>query len=122
MRRSDVPIDPRVWQANERTLLSWVRTGLSLIAFGFVVERVAVWFALERDVEPETTMLVFGAGIVGLGALCQIVGAVRFITVKRALGAGREPSFKTTGPVLLALMTALLGLGLFTYVFVQATT
>jgi putative membrane protein len=25
--------------ANERTLLAWVRTGIALIAFGFVVEK-----------------------------------------------------------------------------------
>jgi len=31
--------DPRVLFAAERTLLSWNRTSISLIAFGFVIER-----------------------------------------------------------------------------------
>jgi uncharacterized membrane protein YidH (DUF202 family) len=31
--------DPRVRLAGERTLLAWVRTGLAMMAFGFVVAR-----------------------------------------------------------------------------------
>lgn len=31
--------DPRVLFAAERTLFVWTRTGISLMAFGFVVER-----------------------------------------------------------------------------------
>lgn len=32
--------DPRVFFAAERTLLAWIRTGLTVMAFGFVVARV----------------------------------------------------------------------------------
>ncbi|OZB55209.1 MAG: hypothetical protein B7X35_09360 [Halothiobacillus sp. 14-56-357] len=31
--------DPRVFFAAERTLMAWNRTGLTLMAFGFVIER-----------------------------------------------------------------------------------
>ena len=34
--------DPRVQLATERTLLAWVRSGLALMAFGFVVARFAL--------------------------------------------------------------------------------
>ena len=36
--------DPRVLLAVERTLFAWNRTGISLMAFGFVVERFALCF------------------------------------------------------------------------------
>src|SRR5271156_3896829 len=35
----DNPADPRIYFAAERTLLAWVRTGLTMMGFGFVVAR-----------------------------------------------------------------------------------
>jgi len=35
-------IDPRVLYAAERTLLAWIRTGLALMGFGFVVARFSL--------------------------------------------------------------------------------
>lgn len=39
-------MDPRVFFAAERTLLAWVRTGLTIIALGFVVARFGLFLAL----------------------------------------------------------------------------
>lgn len=35
-------IDPRIIFAAERTMLAWIRTGLSLMGFGFVVARFSL--------------------------------------------------------------------------------
>ena len=37
------PEDPRVRFAAERTLLAWVRTGIALMGFGFVVARFGLF-------------------------------------------------------------------------------
>ena len=47
--------DPRVPLAAERTLLAWVRTGLGLMGFGFVVARLGLFLrelAMQRGGEP----------------------------------------------------------------------
>jgi putative membrane protein len=36
-------LDPRVYFAAERTLLAWVRTGLAMMGFGFVVARFGLF-------------------------------------------------------------------------------
>jgi len=41
--KSDAPGDPRVYFAAERTLLAWVRTGLAMMGFGFVVARFGLF-------------------------------------------------------------------------------
>lgn len=40
------PGDPRVLFAAERTLLAWNRTGISLMTFGFVVERFGLFLEI----------------------------------------------------------------------------
>jgi putative membrane protein len=38
--------DPRVFFAAERTLLAWIRTGLTIMGFGFVVARFGLFLDL----------------------------------------------------------------------------
>ena len=45
-------IDPRVVFAAERTLLAWIRTGLSLMGFGFVVARFGLFLRELAAVQP----------------------------------------------------------------------
>ena len=40
--------DPRVFFAAERTLLAWVRTGLTVMGLGFVVARFGLFLRLLR--------------------------------------------------------------------------
>jgi len=67
--------------ANERTFLAWLRTSLAILAFGFVIERFALYVEyLGVPVAPEqsqrTTLL--GVGMIWLGTVLVPLGLWRF--------------------------------------------
>jgi putative membrane protein len=72
-------VDPRTLQALERTLLAWLRTGLALIGFGFVIARLGVFLRLH---DPGENVL-FGAGVMGalfgiLGIAAEVLAIARY--------------------------------------------
>jgi putative membrane protein len=113
-------VDLRILQANERTLLAWVRTGLALMAFGFVVARLALWLRHEAPADREAFSLGVGATMLGLGAACQVIGAVRFLAARRALVAGRSIQPGAAGPVAVALLLAAVAILLVLYLLLAA--
>ena len=110
-------IDPRNLQANERTLLAWIRTGLTLMAFGFLIDRMALWFRYELH-QNERISLILGTVAIALGAACQLIGAVRFTAVRRAIVAGRTFVPGGAGPIALVVLVALLGAALLVYLLI----
>ncbi len=74
--------DPRVFFAAERTLLAWVRSGLTMMAFGFVVARFGLFLGLLSVSIPSAGALhhhnwisnALGIALVVLGAVV-ILGA-----------------------------------------------
>jgi len=73
--------DPRVLFAAERTLFSWNRTGISLMAFGFVVERFGLYMKLlgVQGVLGEQRHLSFigGMGFILLGAFVELYSVLQ---------------------------------------------
>ena len=68
--------------ANERTLLAWLRTGLAIAAFGFVIEKFNLFLAMMAESAPSSTTAagsldrVFGpVGRYG-GMVLMIIGVV----------------------------------------------
>lgn len=109
--------DVRDLLANERTLLAWIRTGLALIAFGFVVDRMALWFRFEGHVDESGSMLL-GSATVVLGIACPLIGALRYKARWQAMLAGRPAVPGLTGPIALALLVMLLALAMLVYLVV----
>lgn len=73
--------DPRVLFAAERTLFAWNRTGISLMAFGFVVERFGLYMQLlgVQGVLGAQRHLSFigGIGFILLGAFIEIYSVLQ---------------------------------------------
>ena len=68
--------------ANERTLLAWIRTGVSLISFGLVVERIGA------QIGSLGSSGLFGIALAALGCLALIMGTVQFLRSRRGIATG----------------------------------
>jgi len=113
--------------ANERTFLAWVRTGVAVIAFGFVIERFNLFLLslvsaaplepsrrlqLERLSGPSTHYEGLALIVVGIALL--IVATIRFVRTERLLvDPNAHPISGTRIEVLLsaALVVIVAGLG-----------
>jgi putative membrane protein len=124
-----VPIsdtDPRVFFAAERTLLAWVRTGLTLIALGFVVSRFGLFVRLlaiqSQGFQPPSRsfMSVFlGVAFVIAGTSAIVLAAVqhqRFVATLPQVDLPR--GYSRVFAVVLSLFVGALGLALAAYLLV----
>jgi putative membrane protein len=120
--------DPRVFFAAERTLLAWVRTGLTIMAFGFVVARFGLFLRLlatqQGQAVPEAELhdrLSNGVGIalVLIGVACMILGAVQHRSYVATLPPSEIPrSHAPVYPIMLCVVLAVLGIVLAVYLAV----
>ncbi len=114
--------DPRVFFAAERTLLAWNRTSLSLMAFGFVIERFGLFVAIlmPQHSMPLQRGISFWTGLafVLLGVFAAIFSIVQYRKVLRGLKPVEIPEgYRTDLGVLSNLFVAALGLVLTVYFF-----
>jgi len=84
----------RVHMVNERTFLAWVRTSIGIMAFGFVVEKFALFIKkidyflgktnVHEAVPPSFGYSsIFGIVLVAMGALMGVLAFVRYKKVER---------------------------------------
>ena len=97
--------------ANERTLLSWVRTGVSLISLGLVVERAgALAKAANLQVGSTSGSDFFGLGLAMLGALTLVLGTGQFLRNRRSIATGKFESSVTIYLIIVAGSLTLAGI------------
>ncbi len=112
--------DPRVYLAAERTFLAWIRTSVSLMGFGFVIARFALFLReyglTTASVRPDQSVdsrarSVFG--MVGVGVAVCLLAAVRHRAYIQALqsGVGNPPRDVKTSLAIAAVL-ALVGLAI----------
>lgn len=114
--------DPRVFFAAERTLLAWNRTSLTLMAFGFVIERFGLFLnlLLPRQGEHVAKGISFWVGIafILLGAYSAVAATVRYRKVIKTLKPVEFiEGYNTNSGVTVNLLVAILGVALTVYLF-----
>ena len=121
------PPDPRIYFAAERTLLAWLRTGLTVIGLGFVVARfgllLRVLAAQSQGAYAQARSGPSGA----LGVLFVLIGTIavlgatvqhrRFIATLPP--SELPPAYSHTFALLLSGVVGLLGLLLTGYLLVS---
>jgi putative membrane protein len=73
------PSDPRVFFAAERTLLAWLRTGLTVIGLGFVVARFGLFLRLVSAQAHATPAAAHSTASAVLGVLFVLAGSIAIL-------------------------------------------
>lgn len=88
--------DPRVYFAAERTLLAWLRTGITIMAFGFVIARFGLFLRLLQaqggQFVTHGLSPYIGASLVALGVAATAAGAIEYQRFCRTIPKADMPS------------------------------
>src|SRR5271155_2656466 len=105
--------------AAERTLLAWIRTGLALMGFGFVVARFGLFLqelqATQHTVSVQTygLSLWFGTALIAVGVIVNLYAGWQHARLVRDLDRGETGRSRSSRmAVMIAFFLALVGLGM----------
>ena len=112
-----------VYFAAERTLLTWVRTALGLMAFGFVIDRFELVLRINASAGslgqtyPEAYSLWMGTVLVIAGVVMILVATVRYLrfAAHYRREASTDPGPGLSQAVLFTVLIALLVSGIVVY-------
>lgn len=110
---------PSDYLAAERTFLAWIRTGLALMGFGFVVARFGLFLRALQPGAPSQSYglsVWFGTALIILGVIVNVWSARHHVRLVRDLNRG-EAAFDRPSSlaVIVSLVMALVGLAMATY-------
>ncbi|MHB1443890.1 MAG: YidH family protein [Candidatus Humimicrobiaceae bacterium] len=115
----------RVHMANERTFLAWIRTSIGIMAFGFVVEKFALFIKQMSLILGKANIgntlppshgysAIVGIFLVGLGTLMCLLAFVRYKKVERQID---EDTYQPSSILDMLLALSVLAVGIFLVVY-----
>jgi putative membrane protein len=114
--------DPLVYLAAERTLLAWIRTGLAMMGFGFVVARFGLFLYELRPSQGGSLVgsprgsLWFGTSLVLIGVVVNLLAAFNHSRFVHRLRMGTwNPNYASRSGIAVAIVLALAGVAVTTY-------
>ena len=113
------PRDPRTYMSAERTFLSWIRTAVALMAFGFVVARFGVFLreiqlTTHQQAGSKTTVSIYiGLGLVAAGVVTAVASAFKHKRYVQAIDDNNfRESFGSTFAFALVMLLGLVGIAM----------
>lgn len=108
--------------AAERTFLAWIRTGLALMGFGFVVARFGLFLQELQSIRPAGAVhsygpsLWFGTALIGAGVVVDVYSSFRYSRLIGHMNAsGSITRKRSITAVAIALFLALVGIAMAIY-------
>lgn len=108
--------------AAQRTFLAWIRTGLALMGFGFVVARFGLFLqefqTIERTLpaQPYGLSLWFGTALIAAGVAVNFFSGWRYVVLVRELDRGETEHLRFSSLVAaIAFFLAFVGLAMAIY-------
>jgi len=115
-------LNRRVHMANERTFLAWIRTSIGIMAFGFVVEKFALFlkqvsYFLGKEIPaapPPGYSSFFGIFLVFLGTVMGVLAFIRYKKVERQID---EDTYRPSLILDILLTLSVLAMGIFLAIY-----
>lgn len=119
--------NPRDHMANERTFLAWIRTSIGIMAFGFVVEKFALFIKKLTVLLGETNpplysspstlqgySSIFGIFLVALGVLICMLAFFKYKSVEKQI---EDDTYRPSMVLNVMLTLSVLSIGIFLVVY-----
>lgn len=130
-QKSRVSSNARDHMANERTYLAWVRTSIGIMAFGFVVEKFALFIKefvlligksqVSTPSYTSSSLLglssIFGISLVALGVLICLFAFIKYKNVEKQI---EDDTYRPSILLNVILTLSVLFIGVFLIIYLSS--